>query len=192
MQRSAYKAFRHLLLRCLIPHLLLHFPPSIRVPMQHQRHLPPRIDNRLPIRRLHYLMFIGPFRSPISRNLYVVKIYLLFHDFVSRHLRKNIFHPRHNRFLTNQRRFPRHQTHTIIRPSSEYSRSIHLQMHLNIALVERVDFISRAPRASSKRTRRDHTNRNNQTHRTYPAHSPPHPESRTGNIAHFRSKIHVR
>jgi hypothetical protein len=63
-----------------------------------------------------------------------MKINLYFHHFVPQHLRKNIFHPRHNRLLPNQRRFPGHQTHAIFRPRPQYPRRVHIQMQFHVSL----------------------------------------------------------
>src|SRR5579859_1243147 len=75
------------LLRRPVPHLLLNPPLPARLSVKHQRHLSPRINHRLSARRLNHLVFRSPFGSPIAGNLYIVKIYFLVHDFISRHFR---------------------------------------------------------------------------------------------------------
>src|SRR5580692_9193758 len=62
-QRS--QALTSSLLRRLVPHLLLHLPLPARLPVQHQRNFPTRIDHWLSVRRLHHLMLISPLRGPI-------------------------------------------------------------------------------------------------------------------------------
>src|SRR5215469_647073 len=114
----------------------------------------------------------------------VVKLHLLLDDFMAGHVLQNVLDPRDDRFLSNDRRFARHQVDAILRPRREDALRVHLQVHVYVFLVERRNFLLAGwPSRASVNTNPECQQRNADRHDSSHAHGSPPSKSSRGTLS---------